>query len=531
MDQVIMTYIVVMSVTGVFQVILGIIAYQNRKVFVGTKTFVWLSAFSAIYSFGHALELTSTTMSGVMFWVVFQYIGMPFSAPATLILVLQYIGLETLVNRKTYVLFYLIPSISFILIATNDYHHLFYKATDLTYEKGTALLNITVGQWYIVHGSYTFGTLFIGALLLIWYWIKTKSKHWKQILTLIVGIILPVTASFSYLIELTPKGIDPVPVVMFLTSSMYLWAIISTHWLVVNPIAKDYIFESMRDGVIVLDMSRQVVEYNSLAIELFPSLAIGQEIQEIEAMDAKILDSLKQLKHTPIVAEIKCRKSSELNYFQVKVSPVSKRTGEIVGSIIVLIDITEHKQLQKQLQQLAYTDGLTNIYNRTYFYEKAQELVVHALEYQQSVSFVLFDIDFFKHINDQYGHACRDKAIQHVVSIGKELLGNKGIFGRYGGEEFVMCLPECTLQTAGIFANNLRKEIESRVLDSDGIKLKITASFGISSITSSNILETLDELIEKADRALYASKNNGRNQVHMAEENEMKKFTTIQYIL
>ncbi|MGP7816701.1 histidine kinase N-terminal 7TM domain-containing protein [Niallia sp. 01092] len=88
-------------------------------------------------------------------------------------------------------------------------------------------------------------------LLLIRHWIKTRTKQWKQILILLLGIILQVLASFSYLIGITPKGIDPVPFVMFFTSCMYLWAIISTHWLVINPIAKDYIFESMRDGVIV----------------------------------------------------------------------------------------------------------------------------------------------------------------------------------------------------------------------------------------------------------------------------------------
>ncbi|MFT8320300.1 MAG: histidine kinase N-terminal 7TM domain-containing protein [Bacillus sp. (in: firmicutes)] len=524
MDHVIMIYIVVMSLTGVFQVILGIIAYWNRHIFEGTKTFVWLSAFSAIYSFGHALELTSTTMDGVMFWVVFQYIGMPFSAPATLILVLQYIGLAKLVNKKTYSFFYLIPALSFILIATNEYHHLFYKATELTYVKGTALLNITVGQWYIVHGSYTFGTLFIGALLLVWYWVKTKSKHWKQILTLIIGIILPVTASLSYLVGITPKGIDPVPIVMFFTSSMYLWAIISTHWLVVNPIAKDYIFESMRDGVIVLDLSSRVVEFNSLAKELFPYLNISQEIKKVDFIDKKILYSLERLKGSPVITEIKYSDLNEMKYFQVKISSVSKRKGEIVGSIIVLIDITEHKKLEKQLQQLAYTDGLTNIYNRTYFSEQAKKLTINSLQSQQPVSFILFDIDHFKIINDHYGHACGDKAIKHIASVGKKILDNKGIFGRYGGEEFVICLPDFSLEQAGMFADELRTAIEGSLFYAGDKALKMTASFGVASIDCSNRLEKVDELINKADQALYASKKNGRNMVYVAEGAEMRKI-------
>ncbi|GKU84544.1 histidine kinase N-terminal 7TM domain-containing protein [Niallia sp. NCCP-28] len=522
MDQFLQSYIALMCTAGVLQVILAIIAFHNRQVFEGTKTFVWLSVFSAIYSFGHAIELTSTTIDGIMFWVVFQYLGMPFSAPATLILVLQYINLDKLVNKKTLILFYFIPAISFLLISTNHLHHLFYKTVGIKYVMGAPLLDMTVGQWYVVHGSYTFGTLFIGAVLLIWYWTQTKSKHWKQVITLIIGILSPITASFLYLMGLTPRGIDPVPIVMLFTSMLYLWAILSTHWLKVAPIAKENIFESMSDGVIVVDLLNKVVDFNSIAGELYTSLKDGINLNELKGLDKKLGSLLINKSSDPITAETAIHLHNELKHFQVKISPVLKHSGERVGNIIVFMDITERARLQLQLKELAYKDSLTGIYNRSYFYKKAEKLTIASIELGEVVSFILFDIDHFKNINDNYGHAYGDEAIKHVVSIAKEALGDKGIVGRYGGEEFMICMPGFSAENVEIFANRLRADIEEKALTIGMDTIKITASLGITVLKSKDAFYTVDELIAKADRALYRAKNNGRNAVCIEEDDQIR---------
>ena len=525
MDQLLQSYIALMCTAGVLQVILAIIAFYNRHAFAGTKTFAWLSVFSAIYSFGHALELTSTTMEGIMFWVVFQYLGMPFSAPATLILVLQYIQLDKLVNKKTLLLFYLIPAISLLLIATNHFHHLFYKTVGIKYVMGAPLLDITIGQWYVVHGSYTFGTLLIGAVLLIWYWIRTKSKHWKQVLILIIGILSPITASFLYLIGLTPKGIDPVPIVMLFTSMLYLLAILSTNWLKVTPIAKETIFESMRDGIIVVDLLNSIVEFNSIAGELYPALKEGRSLEEIKELDKKISLLAIERGSGSTTTETTIYLHNELKYFQVKISPVLKNRRERVGNMIVFMDITERAKLQIQLKELAYKDGMTGIYNRSYFYQQAEKLTIASLEFGEAVSFILFDIDYFKQINDNYGHAYGDEAIKQIVLIVKEAMGAKEIFGRYGGEEFLLCLPGCDLEAAGVFAERLRADIEKQPLIIGLDKINMTASFGVSVVKNKADFYTVDALIEKADRALYSAKSNGRNAVYIEGENETSKFS------
>jgi len=525
MDQIILTYIVIMTASGVLQLVLAFIGYTNRHVFAGTKTFAWLSLFSAIYAFGHALELTSTTGEGIMFWVVFQYLGMPFSAPATLILVLQYIGLDKHLNRKTLLLYYLIPVLTLLFIVTNDFHHLFYKQVDFVQSHGALLLDMTVGQWYVVHGSYTFGTLFVGANILVWYWIKTKTKHWKQILTLLNGILLPIITSFLYLLGWTPYGIDPVPIVMGITGLLYLWAIMSTHMLTVAPVAKDYLFESMRDAVIVLDLSGKVVEFNPLAFQLFPALKNGKQIDAIMEDRGGLLPFGDRI-NDDSVYEMEWKDNGK--YYQVRISPIHKRNHILVGTAVVIIDITELKQVQKQLRELAYKDGLTKIYNRTYFIEKSKKAIGQDLSAQDSTALLLFDVDHFKGINDTFGHFAGDDALRHIVYITQGLLTEEMLFGRYGGEEFVVLLPGYSLESAAEVANQIRSSLEISSFYSKEEKIIITASFGAAAKENiANPDAALEELVEQADFALYEAKRNGRNRVYVELNNGYWEYSFI----
>lgn len=142
--------------------------------------------------------------------------------------------------------------------------------------------------------------------------------------------------------------------------------------------------------------------------------------------------------------------------YQVRTSYVYNKDAQTVGSLIMLIDITEQRFLQEQLKQLAYFDGLTKIYNRTQFLHRGREILSEAQLNPQPVSFILFDIDYFKRINDTYGHDVGDQAIIHVVSVCNRYLSPEMLFARYGGEEFVIALPNTSLQEAEKLAEQLR---------------------------------------------------------------------------
>lgn len=125
--------------------------------------------------------------------------------------------------------------------------------------------------------------------------------------------------------------------------------------------------------------------------------------------------------------------------------------------------------------------------------------------------YILFDIDHFKKVNDTHGHMTGDLAICHVVELGKSGLPANSIFGRFGGEEFIVCLPGMNMSEAGKIAETIRLCFETRPMVTGTFSHTITSSFGVAQLNPS--VDTLTTLIQRADQALYHSKENGRNQV------------------
>lgn len=237
MDSIVLHFIVIMSVSGILSVILSIIAHANRHRYIGCQLFMYMSGATAIYIFGHTFELLARTPQEITFWVSFQYIGLPFIAPFSLMIVLQFTGFHQYVTKRRVLLFLLIPILTTILVFTNSFHSLFYRSITMNTVDGFLLADFTIGYWYIIHGVYTFGCSMLAIFMLLWF-LRVKKEYLKQVLILLVGILLPITTSFIYLLGVTPFHIDPVPVVMFLTNALYLWAIMSFHLFKLSSVWK-----------------------------------------------------------------------------------------------------------------------------------------------------------------------------------------------------------------------------------------------------------------------------------------------------
>ncbi|MNI13468.1 Response regulator PleD [compost metagenome] len=141
------------------------------------------------------------------------------------------------------------------------------------------------------------------------------------------------------------------------------------------------------------------------------------------------------------------------------------------------------------------------------------------------VSVILMDIDFFKNINDRYGHHYGDMALQHIVTVCSSHLREGDIFGRYGGEEFVLCLPGTSLKQAALLSESMRKDIERSSISTLSGPIHVTASFGVVEARGKNL--SLEDLLSEADHALYTSKRNGRNAVHVSSGSSITHFTPV----
>jgi diguanylate cyclase (GGDEF)-like protein/PAS domain S-box-containing protein len=175
-------------------------------------------------------------------------------------------------------------------------------------------------------------------------------------------------------------------------------------------------------------------------------------------------------------------------------------------------DITERKNNETKLHQLATTDELTGAHNRRYFLQLSRRELERAKRYGNSLSVLMLDIDHFKKINDTYGHSIGDIVLTDMVAAIRKTLRAVDIFGRVGGEEFAIMLPEIHAKGARSVAERLRKTVESTSVETEKGIISITLSIGIACLQEYS--DTLDDLLRYADTALYEAKENGRNRVH-----------------
>ena len=192
--------------------------------------------------------------------------------------------------------------------------------------------------------------------------------------------------------------------------------------------------------------------------------------------------------------------------------------------IISGIDISRKRtfkkleDIQSELKILATTDPLTGLFNRRCFEDRAEAEIKRSIRYNKSLTVIMADLDYFKQINDTFGHKAGDYVLKEISKIIRKSLRDIDLIGRYGGEEFIMLFPELDQTTSLIVAERLREEIENTVISVKEKTVKITISIGITELSGGDKY-SLDTLTHRADEALYKSKENGRNIITIWNEN------------
>jgi diguanylate cyclase (GGDEF)-like protein/PAS domain S-box-containing protein len=198
-------------------------------------------------------------------------------------------------------------------------------------------------------------------------------------------------------------------------------------------------------------------------------------------------------------------------YFKESLSPVNSELGRRIGCVLVVRDITDRKELEKQLHHHAIHDPLTNLFNRRHFFELLNAAFQTARRYSLPLSLCICDIDRFKDVNDTYGHQAGDVVLQ---TFGKILLGElrqSDVSARYGGDEFIIAMPHTPADKAAECMDRIRAGLEAFVFQNDVTSYSVTCSVGIAELFDDH--KKVDALISAADRALYAAKERGRNRI------------------
>ncbi|WP_456272477.1 diguanylate cyclase [Bacillus sp. AK031] len=482
--------------------------------------FILHALFTAVYCFGTAFTLISTTLSEIKFWTVILIMGMLFSTTLGLMFIMKYLGMRLTV--KSYTALLAIPFISLIMVATNDFHHLYYRVLEVHPDLGIPFVYQEIGIWYVVQGIYTFGSLFVALLLVFSRWRETAKEYRPQLVSLMWGQLVPIITAFVYLMGLTPPGVDPVPMVLWLTSLLYFWSISSSRMFSLMPIAKDAIFNSINDGVLVLDETNRVIEFNQASQRMFPQLTkrmLGEDLLKVwKSFTGKPFPF--PLKSSSTTHELEYLAGGQsLRTYQVRISKLH-HSYQRNGILIIFNDMTEVKDLQVKLEKLAYYDELTGIHNRRAFFHKCVREFEEAREKDIPFSVILMDVDHFKRVNDTYGHFVGDQLLVHIAQTCQIQLTDGELFARYGGEEFVLGLKGFTGAEAEGLADRIRTYLAGKRLVTKDAVIAATLSLGVAQSSEAQE-ETLYDLLNKADKALYSAKDAGRNKVHVYQEEKV----------
>lgn len=272
------------------------------------------------------------------------------------------------------------------------------------------------------------------------------------------------------------------------------------------------IFDSSPYGIATLDEEGRIQLWNRAARSMFgysSNEATRMDFRELLDEPGEKLEELLESKDSDESEDFRelqaCRRDGRT--FPVN---LGIRSWELQGRTFYTLmaeDITERKKYQKKIERMARRDDLTNLLNRATFMRKLSEEFERVDRYDGDLSVVMIDVDHFKEINDTHGHLAGDEILKGLADTFRENTRGTDFCGRYGGEEFCVALPETDTVKAEEMAERLRSTIETSEYVED---VPVTCSFGVTEYNET--VEVLDDLMARADDALYQSKQNGRNQ-------------------
>tara|TARA_Y100001956_G_scaffold3197_1_gene3159 strand:- start:3639 stop:5063 length:1425 start_codon:yes stop_codon:yes gene_type:complete len=179
--------------------------------------------------------------------------------------------------------------------------------------------------------------------------------------------------------------------------------------------------------------------------------------------------------------------------------------------IMSITDIDERKSIENKLRKLAATDALTGAFNRRSFQEQTERAISTCERWRVPITIILLDIDHFKQVNDQYGHAAGDEVLIALVKHIQQSTRNMDVLGRLGGEEFALVLPSTDSELGFEIAERLRREVEAMEIVSGEDTLKITVSLGMTTLPYEQLSTPIEEALARVDGYLYIAKDSGRN--------------------
>jgi len=466
-----------------------------------------LSLSIQIYLLGYLMEVNMSQLDQLLFWNQIQYLGIPFFPGLWLLVSILYTGRGSQFKGIGWFLIFSVPIITFIARATNEWHGLYYTKIELITSNDITLMLLSKGPLYVFHMVYVLVTL----LMCTWFYYQrykmSTGLERMPFRLLLIASILPYVSLVLVALNMGGTGIDFTAIILPPCVLLINIALTRYNFMEIKTLARERVFVDSESGLVLLNKNYEVVDFNPASIAFFKWLGIdisSGQLEQILADHSALLEDIKEAKERVLYANYQ----EEMKFLNIKVHRIQSGT-EINGFLVTLEDVTEREQLKERLIEMANTDGLSGLNNRRYFSECAHDIYTRAKRYNETFCVLMMDIDYFKKINDSYGHSVGDDVIRTFSNLLQSTFRSTDIIGRMGGEEFAVIMINVDHDTAFKKAEEFRTLVENHIMIFGNFQFKITVSIGMSEMTSTT--PSFDTLVSQADHLLYKAKDAGRN--------------------
>ncbi len=506
----------------------GLSAYAWRQRSVpGARPLAGSMLLVVVWIAGIGLAVSSPSPEAARLWYSAQFWAMAFMPVTFLAMVLEYVGLGNWLTRKRLAMLLAIPWTTQVAMGI---HAEWIVVMRLTEASPFRILEWLPGPWYPILSVHSYLLFFAGLFLLARRALQSAGAFRKQALALICGALLPVLGSILAERRWVPAVWIALvyPVFFTLKDLVYSWALFRYGLFDLLPIARNLVVELMGDPVFVLDKHSRIVDLNPIAktiIGCTADAAIGHPAAQILQPWWRVVELQNNLYGN---MPVQLSDNGIERHFDVRVSPFVDQYSRVQGRIVILHDITllvegkrrlqtqfdEIQILHAKLQEQSIHDQLTGLYNRHYLQETMAREFAKAIRETAPISLAMIDVDYFKNVNDTFGHPVGDKVLKALAAqLINQSRAEDAVF-RYGGEEFLVVLPNTSANTALKRAEQWRASFESSPVAVSSTAIRLTISLGVASFPRHG--STLDEILDAADRALYEAKHQGRNRAVLA---------------
>ena len=470
----------------------------------------------------YALFWITPVRSEKFLWLSLSFVGVVITSPAFLVMAAQFSGKTEWPTRRIYSLLAILPSLVLLSLWTEPWFDLFSGGVDFLDPKNS----MQGGLGFGLSALNANGTTFLAVFYLLRSFRGAHRSQREQIVMILIGTSFPFIAGYISLLKLSPfPDLDLTPIVFSLSGIFYAYAMFGYKMMDLAPMGRDSVLDEMEEGVLVVDHLDRVIDLNPMALEFIDAGKkdpVGRPLTEMLPTWLNITDLNRKSISEHYRLEVE---DDNLRHFDISIIPLINKTGEAVGRTFVVRDVSIQKnseailremnaQLERQLGQInllhtqlheqAIRDTLTGLFNRGYMEETLPRELARAERDGSSICVLMIDIDKFKLLNDTYGHSAGDTVLQKFGELVSRNTRQNDVACRYGGDEFVVLMPNISIDEAIRRGKQLRSLFSEQLFSFENIEVQTTLSIGVASFPDHG--KTVDALFLAADKALYSAK-------------------------